>query len=460
MGLNGIYPVNFYPYNVNIKKKSPVEKVNPEAEQTQTPSDNADFQEQPSSSGYKQAVDYSNGNVNISKIVVDFKNTLKAIGASKDVNDEVETYLKLVEIQSGKENPSEKIIKSNLVNASAVLDGYISETLKKPSAVVKNWIDALLLQKVDYKSDTSVNPSGDIASSSEPEQSKRSGQLTNTAVKGTDSLAQPQNDNIINGNSPASIKFNELYKKAEKIVDSGDFDKALTVYEKLIPFSQKIKNPTAESKLYMDKAYIHDVNGDISDALDSYNKAANIAFKSGNQEIQAQAHYNMASIYDDCGKTDAALNHYYEALSLDGQTENLKGQGVTLNDVGNVYAGKYDYKQALDHFKVGFSLTNETGDHKGKACILGNTAGVFRDLGQDNKALKYYGNSIKIDTKIGNTEGCAKSLEQAGDIMLRNNQTEKAKNLYNKSLIAAQKIGDSAWSAKMLDKLQQNSLSY
>lgn len=457
MGLNGIYPVNFYPYNINIKKKSPVEKVNPDAEQKQLPRDNADLKDRQPSSGYKQTIDYSTGKVNISQIIVDFKNTLKAIGSSKEINNEVETYLKLVELQSLKENPSPKIIKSNLLNAAVILDGYIEETLNKPSGVVKNWVDALLLQKVEYKSDkTAENTQKPLLNPSEQTTGRKESQnSTNNALKKTSSVTR-NSDNL----RPADIKLEELYKKAEKIVDSGDFGKALSVYEKLIPFSKKIQNTDIETKLYMDKAYIHDENGDISDALKSYNKAANIAFKSGDQKVQAQAHYNMASIYDDFGKTDAALNHYYEALSLDGQVENLKGQSVTLNDVGNVFAGQYDYKQALDHFKVGFSLTNETGDNAGKACILSNTAGVFKNLGDDNKAIRYYRDSIKIDTKIGNVEGYAKSYEQAGDIMLKNNHAEKAENLYKKSLAASQKIGDQNWSARILDKLQQNSLSY
>ena len=469
MGLNGIYPVNFYPYNINIKKKSPVDKVNPDAEQKQLPRDNADFKEQQSSSGYKQTIDYSAEKVNINQIIVDFKNTLKAIGASKEVNEEVETYLKLVELQSVKETPSQKIIKSNLTNAAVILDGYITETLNKPSGVVKNWVDALLLQKVDYKSDSHVPSTVILSDQRERENLSGIAARVDSHAPASPSLRMteknnvfPQNDNTIKKNvhSPENKKLEELYKKAEKIVDSGDYDKALSVYEKLIPFSQKIKNTEVETKLYMDKAYIHDVNGDISNALQSYNKAANIAFNAGNQEIQAQAHYNMASIYDDFGKTDAALTHYYESLSLDGQVENLKGQSITLNDVGNVFAGQYDYKQALSHFKVGFSLTKETGDNKGKACILSNTAGVFRDLGYDDKAIKYYRESIKLDTKIGNVEGYAKSFEQAGDIMLRNNQQEKAENLYKKSLIASQKINDHSWSSRILDKLQQTSLSY
>ncbi len=75
MGLNGIYPVNLYPYNIQINKKSPVEKVSPEPEKKQTPPDNQDLTEQHSSSGYRHSIDYTNSKVNISQIVLDFKNT-------------------------------------------------------------------------------------------------------------------------------------------------------------------------------------------------------------------------------------------------------------------------------------------------------------------------------------------------------------------------------------------------
>jgi len=450
VGLNGIYPVNFYPYNIQIRKKTPVEQVSPDAEEKQTPKNNGDLNEQ-SSSGYRSSIDYSNGEVNISRILIDFKNTLKAIGASAEINQEVEGYLNLVEVQASKENPSQKIIKSNLKTAAAILDVYISDTLKKSSSVVNNWIDALLLQKVDYKSDKSVlnttSPAVQTYAIPEEAQVVEHAAVNNTEVVKPDSL-------------PQNAKLEELYTKAAKIADSGNYDKALSIYEKLIPFSQKVNNSEIQTKLYMDKAYIHDINGDSIKALDSYNNAATLAFQTGNQKLQAEAHYNIGTIYDDFGKNDAALNHYYESLSLDGQIDNLKGQTQTLNDVGNLYSGQSEHKQALEHYKTGFFLTKETNDNSGKACILSNVAGVFRDLGQDDKALKYYRDSIKIDSAIGNTEGYAKSYEQAGDIMFRNYQTDKAENLYKKSLIAAQKIGDQSWTTKILEKLQQNSISY
>ena len=81
--------------------------------------------------------------INIAQILKDFRNTAAAIGTPDDLKEEVNGYLSLIESQVKKNNPNTKLIKSNLKNASSILDGYISETLNKDSKVVENWVDAL-----------------------------------------------------------------------------------------------------------------------------------------------------------------------------------------------------------------------------------------------------------------------------------------------------------------------------
>ena len=81
------------------------------------------------------------------------KNTALAIGTPDELNEEVNGYINLIEKQVKKENPNTKLVKSNLKNAASILDGYISETLKKESQVVEKWVEALFLQKIDYHYD-------------------------------------------------------------------------------------------------------------------------------------------------------------------------------------------------------------------------------------------------------------------------------------------------------------------
>ena len=47
----------------------------------------------------------------------------------------------------------QNLIQSNLKIGASLLDNYISETLKKESKVVENWVDALFLQQIDFKYD-------------------------------------------------------------------------------------------------------------------------------------------------------------------------------------------------------------------------------------------------------------------------------------------------------------------
>jgi len=378
--------------------------------------------------------------------VEDFKKTLTAIDAPKEINEEVKTYLKLVDAQSLKEKPSSRLIRSNLVNAAGILDDYITETLKKPSKVVSGWIDALLLQKIDYKADKTIGSSAEISQTEEkklPEPEKINVQVNQPAI-----------------NDPINKKSEKLYRKAEKLTDSGKFRQALATYEKILPEIQKNQAKKIETKIYLDKAYIYDLNKNFPAALENYNNAAKIASEAGDNKLRALSHYNMGSIYDNFGKTDLALRHYYQALSLDGQVENLKAQSHTLNDAGNIFSSMKKYKKAIDHYQVGFSLTKETNDIEGRAFLLGNIASVFKDTGNDTQALNFYKKSIECDIKTGNLEGYLINYENAGDVMNRNNKAKKAEKLYKKSLEAAQKLGDRDVSSRILKKLSQNNIAY
>ena len=86
--------------------------------------------------GEKVAIDYTRRKIGIDQVLSDFKNTANAIGAPDEIKAEVSSYLSLIESQSQKEAPNPQIIQSNLKSASQILDGYITDTLKKPSKVV------------------------------------------------------------------------------------------------------------------------------------------------------------------------------------------------------------------------------------------------------------------------------------------------------------------------------------
>ena len=100
-----------------------------------------------------------NNKVNIAQILKDFRNTIKAIATPKDIEENVNHYLQIVEQQVREANPQVNLIQSNLKVAASLLDKYISETLNKESKVVQNWLDALFLQRINYNYNADeINP--------------------------------------------------------------------------------------------------------------------------------------------------------------------------------------------------------------------------------------------------------------------------------------------------------------
>ena len=92
-----------------------------------------------------------NNRVNIAQVIKDFRGTYMAIGTPQCLVDEVEEYLEQVIEHTKGEAPSINFVQTNLQNAAVIIDKYISETLDKDSKVVQNWLDALFLQRINYK---------------------------------------------------------------------------------------------------------------------------------------------------------------------------------------------------------------------------------------------------------------------------------------------------------------------
>ena len=320
---NGIPQIYVKPYVPFITQKPSKEVLNdPENPSGSKQPDNNSKDNNNASTGqeHKSAINYNTNRISINQILVDFKGTINAINPSEDIKQETSQYLNLAELQSQKEKPSPAIINSNLTNAAKILDRYIAETLKKPSeekssGVVLNWVNAVLLQKIDYKSSVKVS-----------DKTETQNLDINPFAKPIPATDEPVKENIEESKEQTKIsektansdiiKLNNLYKNAAKATDSNDYDKALSGYQKALKIAKKVGDKDVQTKIYMDVAYIHDVNNNLPKALENYNNAVLSANKTGNKETQASAHYNMATIYDDVGKIDAALDHSIMQLLL------------------------------------------------------------------------------------------------------------------------------------------------
>ncbi len=423
---------NYTAYNIPVNTNiHPTAKPNAK---TQTNSVDSTQTVQPTE---QQSTKLISPKINIAQVIGDFKNTAHAIGTPEDIFEEVDMYLTIVEKQTKKENANVKTVQSNLINAADLLDQYISATLNKDSKVVKNWVEAIFLQQVDYKYNTEdVNEAFLVQM---PDDKKKTEETTAQKSEPIQikEPEKPKMDNVLK----------ELFVQARNSSKKGDDDLAISTYQKAIERSKEVKDADSHSKISFEIGKIYDKKDDLALALENYNNAANIAT---DDNVKVKAHYAMAQIYDDVNQFKPAIEHYMAAISFAGETDNFKAQIKSLTKIGNIYADKYD-REAFNVYEDAKVVADESKDLKNKGYVSSTIATAYDKFNKPTEALKYYSDAVKNYTEAGVDEKVAVNYKKAGQLMIDYNKFDKGKNLIQKAIAYAKKANNE----KLVKELNQ-----
>lgn len=378
-------------------------------------------------------------NINIAQVLKDFKNTALAIGTPAELQEEVDGYLALIQSQVEKENPNTKLIKSNLKNASTLLDAYISETLNKDSKVVENWVDAIFLQQIDFKyNEDDINPQFLVKF---PEKTQAPQEETTESEK-TEVLEAPK------------PKIDEDLKKmfiySKRLAKENNPKAALLSFQKALSRAEEIGDTSVKSKIYLEVGDIYNDYNYYPQALTSYNKSLENATENA---VKVKAHYSMAQIYDNVNQISPALDHYYTTVAYAGEEENLTAQSVSLTKMGNIYKDMYE-QDALMFYDSAKDLASQTNSAKVKGYVASNTAEGLKQFNRPKEALKEYSQAIKFYTETDSTLKVAQNYNSAADLMIEYHNLDKAKSLLTKALSFANKADDLDLIAEVSGKLE------
>lgn len=445
-----------------------------------------------------------NNRVNIAQVIKDFRGTYAAIGTPQCLVDEVEDYLKDIIEHTKGEAPSINYVQTNLQNAAVIIDTYISKTLEKESRVVQNWLDALFLQRINYRynegeinqdflvkfpennapqqPDTVVEPIPEAPASSQeipdyeplpahqepvnqtvPIQPARAPQRPPQAERVIRKAPQPVRRapapkpaapkrrkpqiTII----PEDNELKALFVQAKKHAYSKNPAKAMNIFQKALQRANAINDAEAQSKICYEMGKIYDDNNYLAQALNSYNKSLKVTTDTN---IKTKAHYSMAKIYDDVNQVDSAINHYMTSVSYAGAEDDLSSQSKSLTNIANIYTDRYD-KDAFIFYDEANVLVEQTEDSEMKGYVSSNTAGAYNKFNKPDKALKCYANAVKnySDAKEGNS--VAENYKAAGELMYDLKNPAKAKILLRKALAHTDKFRDKELINQINDLLEE-----
>ena len=428
--------------------------------------------------GQKSTIDYSKSKVNIAQIITDFKSTTNAIGAPPNIVQEVDQYLALAETQSLKNEPDKKLIQSNLKNASNVLDKFISQTLNKKSKVVENWIDALFLQQVDYKSDpTTVNEdflvklpdkeTGDMKPISQnlaaapaeetqtqdiPQEPEAAEIQQITEAQTAQALQQTADvqKNSHNVYIPQDAQVRKAFIQGKKYASINQTDKAIEAFNTALTQAQYTGDTNAEGMACFELGKIYDNQDNLDKALSFYNQAHRAT---NDNNLKVQALYAMAEIYNDVVYFEPAMDHYFAAISYAGEAENLNAQTRALSDIADMYAERYDTAQTYKYYGIAKNIALETNNTKTMGAIWSRSGDSMSILNENVNALQDYKSSARFYEQADSPVKMAKNYEKASSVMLKLGNRKKAQSLLEKAHTLALRASDDEYAQKLQKQL-------
>ncbi len=413
--------------------------------------------------------------VNISQILRDFRNTIKAIATPPELEEQAEEYLKLVEMHVKRPNPNVPIVQNNLRSAAQILDRYITETLKKESKVVQNWLEALFLQQINYSyNEDEVNESFLVRfPQNQPKQSPKK-QTSQQPESAHEPIETPADENVPIGDYepiglapeenqetdlfdtsdtveesiqktfvrkphitviPQDTRLKSLFIEAKKHAYEDNPKRAMQIFKEAFYRAEELKDYETQSRICLEVGKIYDDNDFYVQALNSYRNSLNYTT---DNEVRTQAHLSMAKIYDDVNQVEPAIDHYLVSVSYAGETDDVITQSTTLAKIGNLLTDKYD-KQCFEFYEEAKEVIASTNDSKTKGFISSSTADAYSHFNFADTALKYYADAVNNYTKAGEYEELAQNYKSAAKLMLEFKNKSKSSQLLKKALTYAYK---------------------
>ncbi len=412
---NSIYPININ-YRKHNQQQNKGADLNSDEKKSKIGYENSSTK---NSSG--QINGYPKGEINISQVLTDFKNTTAAINAPKDVQEEVNLYLSLVEKESKKENPSRDIILSNLKNASKISDAYISQALKRPSDVVQNWIDTLFQHKINLKSDPgAINPDFLLkfpkkqqVNPQEQDIKQAAKQKEDTPVFISDKQIEiippdrdydsyKNNDEVKFFNSYNSEKIKseskiELSQNEEEVIaPRANFFRAQVPQNHAVatPFSPRSEADIKARGLFSKARRTPEGTMGDTDKLNLLNESLGILDSSedNNPNIQAAIHLERGKLFDNYDYVDYALRDYFEATKANDL--NLKAQAFYR--LGQIYDEFIEFSPALDNYLSSVAYSGEAENYNAQTRVLSRIASLYAKQFDLNNTLDY--SSLALDS--------------------------------------------------------------
>ncbi|CAF1357070.1 unnamed protein product [Adineta steineri] len=179
--------------------------------------------------------------------------------------------------------------------------------------------------------------------------------------------------------------------------DQGEYQEALTYYEKSLAILQKTlhSNHPDLARSHNNIGVMYRNMNDYPKALLSHEKALSIgqqSLRSDHPDL-AYSYNNIGTVYRNMGDYSKALPNYEKALAIKQQSlpSTHSSLGASYYNIGLVHYYMHDYPKALTYYEKALAIEQQSlpSNHPDLATSYYNIGNVYDDMGDYAKALSY-----------------------------------------------------------------------
>ncbi len=186
------------------------------------------------------------------------------------------------------------------------------------------------------------------------------------------------------------------------MLELGQYDKALEVYETLLSATHSNADRQALSSVHNQLGAIYNLQGEIDKALVHYNTSLEIklTYLSPNDPSLSPVYSNIGSALRNQNKLNEALEYMERALNIElqaAQSDPLKIASYH-NNIGLILTDQSEYYNALVHDEQALEIQEKylPPNHPDLATSYNNIGAIYDELQEYSKALSFYEKSLNI----------------------------------------------------------------
>jgi tetratricopeptide (TPR) repeat protein len=249
------------------------------------------------------------------------------------------------------------------------------------------------------------------------------------------------------------LELEALYNMAMIDQSTGQWKRAVALYEQILPIWRVIKDRLGEAAILNNMAEAYRALGQPQRALELHERALPIMHEEHDAENQAGALSNLATLYQNTGQPQRALELYEQSLQLLREAKNRTGEATLLTNIAVAYNSIGQSDHALELYNQALPLRREMGDRAGEALTLIDMGQAYRALGQPRQALELYEQALPITREVHSTADEATVLNSMAGIYYAMGQLKQALELYEQVLPLRREVGDRSGEAYTLDNM-------